>query len=447
MAVKVNNIENVRKAKRWSEADDAALCILLKKKIKDTGVAIRESETPYERAKLKARRNQYKSMLIKVEEGGYNGDIIFSELKAATALRGEQAARMNEYSTVAGAKKYINSYTDVDFDYESAFRKKRYYGVFLPIVLLLLSIIYVGIFIMGAFLPYLPESISETAADVGIPLDSLFVYRIGEGTLDIAITNDGKWPTGTFKGNAPTQGQPYEDAYGNIPNTVKLNGDLGMITINISPFDIVKAWFHTPMLAKTRIDFLEDLPFFQGTTYYYLCFLAGSKAEALEIKKDEDGNYDNSVIIRYLGTYGTILFLIATFVLGVVNIIINICRLFSYTSRKIHIVSTICFILSALCMISPALAMIEGTDIGGALSSYFMNLTNSSGFTTSTETTVGVGILFFVPVAITLLMMILPLVFRNRLKKRPTYVPKGNRPRNAYDDPYIINEETLRNIR
>ncbi len=444
MAVKVNNIENVRKAKRWTEADDAALCILLKKKIKDTGVALRESETPYERAKLKARRNQYKSMLRKVEEGGYNGDIIFSELRAANALRGEQAARMNEYSTVAGAKKYNNAYTDVDFDYESAFRKKRYYGVALPLFLLLLSIIFVGIFIMGAFLP---TSIAEEASEIGVPIDSLFVYRIGENTLDIAITNDGKWPTGTFRGDAPVQGKPYEDAFGNIPETVKLNGDLGMITININPFDIVKAWFHTPMLAKTRIDFLEDSKYFQGTTYYYLCFLSGTKAEALEIKKDEDGNYDNSVIIRYIGTYGTIMFLIATFLLGVVNIIVNICRLFSYTSRKVHILSTVCFVLSALCLISPALAMIEGTDIMGAFKSYFMSLTNYDGFIANADTTVGVGILFFVPIAISLLMMILPIIFRNRLKKRPTYVPKGNKPRNAYDDPYIITEETLRNIR
>ncbi len=446
MAVKVNNIENVRKAKRWSEADDAALCILLKKKIKETNVSIRESETPYERARLKARRNQYKSMLRKVEEGGYNGDIIFSELRAANALRGEQVARMNEYDTVAGAKKYNNAYTDVDFDYESAFRKKRYYGVALPILLLLFSIIFVGIFIMG---PFLPDIINDIAVENGISLKSFFAYRIGTGTLDIAIPNDGKWPDGTFKDGVipPKQGEPYEDQYTNIPDTVKLSGDLGMTSIYITPYDIVKAWFRTPMLEKTRIDFLEDSPYFQGSSYYYLCFLSGAKAEALEIKKNEDGNYDFSVIIRYIGTYGAIYFIIVTFLLGVVNIIVNICRIFSYTSRKIHILSLLCFLFSALSMIAPALAMIEGTDIGAAFSAYFSLLTNSAGFFESTETTVGVQLLYFVPAAISLLMMLLPRLFRNRLKKRPTYVPKGNKSRDAYDDPYIITEETLRNIR
>lgn len=446
MAVRINNTENIRRAKRWNEADDAALCVLLKKKIKDTEVSIRESDTPYERAKLKSHRNHYKVMLRKVEEGGYNGDIIFSELKAATALRGEQNARSAVYGTVAGAKKYNNSYSDMDFDYETAFRKKRYYGVGLPIILLLLSIIFVGIFVMGAFLP---TSVTDIASESGVELDSLFVYRIGSGTLDIAITNDGTWPSGTFADSTklPKQGVPYEDSYGNIPETVRLNADMGMLTINIGPFDIIKAWFHTPMLEKTRIDFLEDSTYFQGTSYYYLCFLSGTKADALVIKKDADGNFDNSVILRYIGTYGTIYFLLISFLLGIFSLLVNIVRLFTYTSRKLHIASLLSFIFSLLCMIAPAFAMIEGTDIVGAFKNYFMSITDNVTFTSSADTTVGVGILFFIPAAISLLMMFLPLIMRNTLKKRPTYVPKGNKPRNAYNDPYIITEETLRNIR
>lgn len=444
MAVRINNTENIRRAKRWNEADDAALCVLLKKKIKDTEVSIRESDTPYERAKLKAHRNHYKVMLRKVEDGGYNGDIIFSELKAATALRGEQSARSAVYGTVAGAKKYNNSYSDMDFDYETAFRKKRYYGVGLPLILLLLSIIFVGIFVMGAFLP---TNVMASLPENDVALDALFVYRIGSGTLDIAITNDGTWPSGTFSGEAPIQGVPYEDSYGNIPDTVRLNADVGMLTVNISPFDIVKAWFHTPMLEKTRIDFLEDSIYFQGTSYYYLCFLSGTKADSLVIKKDEDGNFDNSVIIRYIGTYGAIYFLLISFLLGIFSLLVNIVRLFTYTSRKLHIASLLSFIFSLLCMIAPAFAMIEGTDITGAFKNYFMSLTDYAGFSGSVDTTVGVGILFFIPAAISLLMMFLPLIMRNTLKKRPTYVPKGNKARNAYNDPYVITEETLRNIR
>ncbi len=447
MAVRINNTENIRKAKRWSEADDAALCILLKKKIKDASISIRESDSPYERAKIKSHRNHYKSMLRKVEGGGYNGDIIFSELRAATALRGSQAAQVAEYGTVSGAKKYNNSYNDMDFDYETAFRKKRYYGAGLPIIMLILSIIFVGIFIMGAFIPYLPTKVKDVISETGVSFDSLFVYRIGEGNLDIAITNDGNWPTGTFSGKAPEQGKPYQDAYKNTPETVKLNADLGMLTINITPFDIVKAWFRTPMLKKTRIDFLEDSKFFKGTSYYYICFLSGTKGDSLVIKKDEEGNFDTSVIIRHIGTYGTILFLIISFLLGIVSIITNIIRIVTYTSRKLHIVSLLSLIFSLLCMAAPAFAMIEGTEIVPAFKSYFMSLTNYTKFTSSPDTTVGIGILFFIPSAISLIMMLLPKLMRNRLKKRPTYVPKGNRPRSAYDDPYIISEETLRSIK
>lgn len=449
MAVRINNTENIRKAKRWNESDDAALCILLKKKIKDASVAIRESDSPYERAKIKAHRNHYKSMLRKVEGGGYNGDIIFSELRAATALSGAQAAQSARYDTVAGAKKYNNSYSDMDFDYETAFRKKRYYGVGLPILLLLLSILLVGIFIMGAFLPYLPSNVTDSLSEAGVSLDSLFVYRIGEGNLDIAITNDGNWPTGTFANNVtpPTQGVPYEDVYGNEPETVKLNADLGMIAINITPFDVVKAWFRTPMLEKTRIDFLEDSKYFQGTSYYYLCFLSGNKKDSLSIKKDEDGNFDNSVIIRHIGTYGAILFLIIAFLLGIVSIIINIVRMFTYTSRKLHITSLLCFIFSLLCMAAPAFATIEGTEVVASFSNYFLSLSDYNDFLKSADATVGIGILFFIPAAISLIMMILPKLMKNVLKKRPTYVPRGNRTRNAYDDPYIVNEQTLQNIK
>ena len=74
MAVRANNVNNARKARMWSEQDDANLVILLRRKIKDTTVAIRESETPYERSRLKAQKARYKDMLRKVETGNYNGD-------------------------------------------------------------------------------------------------------------------------------------------------------------------------------------------------------------------------------------------------------------------------------------------------------------------------------------------------------------------------------------
>lgn len=462
MAVKVNNKANIRKAQRWDEKDDAALCVLLKRKLKDVAVALRESDSPYERSRLKEQRRHYKTMLRKVESGSYNGDIIFGELQAASALRTEQAMQRAEYSTMAGGRKYNSSYRNMDFDYESAFRKKRFYGPVLPILLLILSIAFVGIFIMGAFLP---ASIKDVAEDSGVPLDSLFMFKLGEDTLDISIKNDGNWPGGIYPTStkvynsreeledakkpatiALIKGEAYTDAAGNTPDTLLLYGDLGITAVYISPFDVVKAWFRTPMLEKTRIDFLEDSKYFQGSSFYYLCFLEGDKGDALIIQKDADGNFDNSVIIRHIGTYGTIMFLIIAFLLGVLNIIINLIRLFTYTSRRIHVITLLSLIFSALCMISPALATIEGTDIGAAFSAYFSSLSGTKAFMDNSSATAGIGLLFFVPAAINLVMLILPKLFRNRLKKRPTYVPKGNKNRSAYNDPLYADEEKLRQL-
>ncbi len=446
MAVKINNTANLRRAQRWDERDDAALCVLLKRKLKDINVALRESESPYERSRLKQQKKHYKTMLIKVENGAYNGDIIFGELQAASALRSEQTLRSAEYATMAGGKRYVSSYQNMDFDYESAFRKKRYYGFSLPIILLILSLAFVFIFIMGAFLPTEIKTMAET--ELGVPLDSLFMCKINPEAFDIEIDNDGNWPSGIYGGKfQPEDGVPFTDADGKVPEKIRLSADAGMTAIYISPFDVVKAWFRTPMLKNTRLDFLEDSEYFKGDSNYYMFFLAGGKSDALVIRKDADGNYDNSVIMNHIGTYGTIIFLIAAFLLGIVNIIINIVRLFTYTSRRIHFISLLCFLLSVLCMISPALATMEGTEIGAAFSAYFSSLSGTASFMKNTDATVGIGLLFFVPVAINLLMLILPFIFRNVLKKRVTSVPRGNRKRNALNDPLYADEDVLRRMR
>lgn len=447
MAVKINNTASLRKAKRWSEQDDAALCLFLKRKIKDVNVGLRESESPYERARLKEQKRRYKSMLVKVESGVYNGDLIFSEIRAAAALQAEQNVHAAPYSTMAGGKRYVGSYENMDFDYESAFRKKRYYGAGLPIILLILSIVFLAVFIMSAFIP---ADVMTTADENGFSLNSMFVYKLGPDTVDIEITNseNTEWPAGAFaEGYYPLEkGEVFTDAKGNTPDKVKLNADLGMTAIYISPFDIVKAWFRTPMLEKTRIDFLEDNALFQGDSYYYLCFLSGSKRDALIIQKDEDGNFDNSVIFRHIGSYGTIIFLLLSFILGVVSVVINIVRIFTYTSRRIHVVTILSLISSLFLFICPALATIEGTDIGGAFSAYFSAFTDFETFLTNAEASAGLSILMLVPVILNVVMLILPLLFKNRLKKRQTYVPLGNRRRWAIDDPLYTDEETLKEL-
>ncbi len=454
MAVKVNNTASIRKAKRWTERDDAALCVLLKKKIKDVNVALRECDSPYVRARLKEQKRHYKTMLVKVENGCYNGDIIFSELQASAALASAENVRTGVYSTNTGARRYNSSYENMDFDYETAFRKKRYYGFGLPLFMLILSIVFVAIFVVSAFLP---ADVMDTLADNGLAINSLFSYKLGPDTLDIEIANVAPdeengiymvWPSGTFaKGyDRPEQGTQWVDDKGNAPDTVRLYEDLGMTSVYISPFDIVKAWFHTPMLEKTRLDFLENNALFQGTSYYNLCFLYGSKGDSLTIEKDENGDLDRSVIFRHVGTYGAIMALIAAFLLGVLNIIINFVRLFTYTSRRLHFVSFFSLLISVFLFICPALATVEGTDIGTSFSSYLSALTDGKGFMANAEATVGIGILILLPIIISLIQTILPLFFKNRLKKRPTYVPAGNKGRSALDDPMYSQEDILKRL-
>ena len=193
MAVKVRNVRNAKKAKLWDEQDDAALLTLLRRKIRDVNIALRECETPYERTRLRKQRDHYKAMLGKVETGSYNGDIIFSELKASAALHQEQALSSRAHASVRGGKIYNKSYDPMDFDYEAAFRKKRYFGVALPIFMTVLSLLLIAVFVIGFFLP---SEINDKIYDnTGLDLRTYVVYRLGEtsdgNVIDLEIDNEG----------------------------------------------------------------------------------------------------------------------------------------------------------------------------------------------------------------------------------------------------------------
>ncbi len=456
MAVRANNVNNARKARMWSEQDDANLVILLRRKIKDTTVAIRESETPYERSRLKAQRARYKEMLRKVETGNYNGDIIFNELRAAAALRQESEFASGLHTSMAGGKAYTNSYGNVDFDYEAAFRKKRYYGASLPIILTLLSIILLASMLLGILSPhYINRTITNKITDGTqgmININTMFVYKIDsvvpgtnsltingvtllQGDIKVQADENGKWwwPEANYPSEyVIEQGKPYAtiDSEGKVKESgaesVLLKRDLGVTAIYIDAADVIKAWFHTKMLEKTRIDVLENLSVFQGTSAFYSIFLADGKASQLVIKK-ENGQYNRETIINHLGVYGAILYNIVAIVFMVIILIQNIVRIFTYTSRRLHFTTFLCLLFSALGWISPALATCEGTELGVAFKNYFLNLTNAEAFMSEATASVGVTIMGIIPVAICFVMLILPKFFRNRHKDLPARVPKGNR--------------------
>lgn len=436
MAVEISNVRNSRKSLQWDERDDAQLAILLKRKIKDTSIAIRESTTPYERTRLKSQRAHYKNMLRKVEAGNYNGDIVFNDLRASAALRQEESFASGLHSTMAGGKAYTNTYGAMDFDYESAFRKKRYYGASLPIIMTLLTLVLIAVFIIGMLIPSVisAETSDSIASSTGINLNALIVYHLDENN-DVGVKADenGKWwwPKGRYEYDEPVQGEPWTDYDGVVHDedgeVLYLYADLDCTEIYIDTADIVKAWFKTPMLESTRLDFLEDLSVFQGTSYYYRLFLEGSKRDELIIKKNDEGGYNFGTIYNHIGVYGTIIFLIVLVILSVVLLIQNIVRIFTYTSRRINVITLLTFLTSLFLAILPAFAVCEGTDIATSFSNYFMNLTQPNNFLASEATTLGITLLALFPAAISLVLLILPKLFRNSHKTLPKRIPKGNK--------------------
>ena len=430
MAVKVQNVSNIRKSKRWNEKDDAALAELLKKKIKEVDLSIKAAPSPFMRSKLKARKAHYKDMYVKLENGTYNGDIIFSEMQAAAALRTKDILKQERFSDPAQGRKYINSYEDMDFDYEAYFRKTRYYGAFLPIIMTIITIILIAFFLIGAFLP---RDFSHSFYDSsGLKIDTLFYFKLGRNELDYRIDNTGDWPDGDWRGQDKKQqrltyGEPYIDPETQeAPEHVYLYSDLGLRTININTFDIVKAWFYTKMLASVRLDFLEDRAPFQGISWFYTKYMHSAE-ENIAYLRNEDGSFDFSILIKYLAGYGTILSVIIAFVLLVVCLVINIGRIFSYTSRRLHILHFLLLFFSVLAVILPAFMAMEGTEIGPALKNYFVF--DHVEFMTKEQYTLMLSPLAFVPAGGAFLLLILPKIFKNRLKRKPTFVPKGNRPR------------------
>lgn len=446
MAVRPTNIQNQRKNILWDEQDDAALEVLVKRKIKDTTIAMREAPNPTERSRLKAQKRHYKQMLIKIQRGSYNGDIIFHELRASAALAQEQQLSHGLHSSMYGGKKYNSQYNMMDFDYEAAFRKKRYYGVALPLVMLILTLVLIASFLMGILSPALfeiPDNVNSTLSNIGLNFNSLIVYRLGEtedgGINDIAIRADDNgywwWPLGNYTEDAPRpkNGEAWTDINGVTHDaegeTVNLFQDMGVTEIYIDAADIIRGWFKTKMLKNTRLDFLEDLSIFKGTSFYYQIFLADGKSDALVIKKTESGNYDFGVVFNHIGVYGIIMFLLAFIILSVFLFIFNVVRLFTYTSRRFHVFEFFTFLFSLLFLLAPVFATVVGTEfssISQSFQNYFGSLISTDDFIANTTATVGVSILTLLPAGISFLLLLMPLFFKNRFRTIPKRIPKGN---------------------
>lgn len=411
----------------WTEHDEAVLIDLLKRKIAELRYEIKECDSPYARARLKARRKQYKELLDKVERSDYDPNILAQELKSHnlynTAERNKREKRLG---------KYADSYADVNFDFDAYFGRTRYFGALCPLISLILIIAFLGILLSSAFISTDTLSnieLSLSTDDTYMSLSSIGYIKLEPGVLDFKIPNDGDWPKGIYEyvEYELVEGEKFHYDDYTEPEYVYLCEDLGMVAIDITVFDVVKALFRTPMLSEDRIDIIENLDSMQGRSWYYLRFMR-DRSDDIKIEKDENGEYDSLKIVKHIATYGTIVFLCLTIILCVIEILINIGRLFSYTSRRVHVIPLfilICGILTLLCPAFLEITELSSEGVSTALTNYFT--TDFYAFRQAEGVNIIFNMMFPILLILPFITILLPFFFRNRPAQTVAYVPKGNK--------------------
>ncbi|MDR0696518.1 MAG: hypothetical protein LBF68_03105 [Christensenellaceae bacterium] len=432
--------DNKQFSARWSERDEAVLIDLLKRKIGELRYDIGEATSPYSRARLKTRRAQYKRLLAKVEAGNYNSDILANQMAAYQQAKNQGTGR---YSLHAGqvpnkVGKYVDSYESIDFDFDAYFRRSRYYGVALPLISLIFTIIFVLLSLFSVIMPdttldSIETSLNEMAETTALPrlMPSSVLYFKLTAEDDFLVPNDGLWPSGTFAQpeNAIAKGTKYETEDGVIPESVWLNKNLNMTSINITGIDVMKAVFYTDIVKKYEITPLENFLFpteRSRISWYYRMFIS-QREDILKIQKDANGKWNAVNIVNNLATYATIIFFYIAMICCFLEIIINIARMFTHTSRRYHAVPIILLISIIMMIICPVFSLMnsfENSVLSTDISTYFTFLWDS--FLQKTGL-IGVNYLLIMFAGLVLLYMFLPKFFKNRAFKAPSYVPKGNR--------------------
>lgn len=415
----------------WTERDEAILVELLKRKIHELKYDIRDATSPYAKRRLKDKRSEYRVLLSKVEAGEYDPNILANELKTHSHYKDEKISKQRKK-----LGRYADAYTDVDFDYEGYFSKTRYFGASLPIVMLLIIILFVAIILSSAFIPIdtlntMENSMSE-ALDARVTLGSVAYFRLGLNENDFNMLNNGEWPKGDFQHEeqAYARGDKYIDPTTQVPpERVLLHEEAGMVVIDVTVLDIIKAMFRTEPFAEQRIDPIENLGAMQGPSWYYLKYIRDRK-EDLKIRKMEDGKYDNVAIIRTVATYGTIASLVLMIILCFVEIVFCIGRLFSYTSRRMHFIPLLILICAVVTMLLPALLDINAASWGAVSDSFkkYFQMNWTEIMESPTPAPITFNLLFPILLIFPLLLSVIPLFFRNREAKTVAFIPKGNKP-------------------
>ncbi|MFI3228795.1 MAG: hypothetical protein R3Y23_01340 [Bacillota bacterium] len=420
----------------WTERDEAVLIDLLHRKIGELKYEIKDAESPMERHHLHGLRDRYKAMYRKVKSGDYDNNILAAELASAKVYR-QGLSTSAKSKSGASNDRYADSYADINFDYDKYFAKSRYYGTSVPLISLILIGVFLFLAVCGSFLTTdVLDAFSyqlEFNSDSRLTLDSIAYFKISEGEDDFYVPNDGDWPSGTFTNEeeAIAYGTLYVDESGKTPDYVYLAADLGMNTINVSTIEVIRAVFRMSFLSDTRLDFIEDLESMDGRSWYYYKYISTNE-DNLVFEKDINGDYDWAALVRIIATYGTIICLCLMIIFAIIELLMNIGRLFSFTTRRLHAMPILILITGALTLVLPALLEIEVLDmanISACFSNYFG--TSWSTFITVSDTntsTITFSLLFALYLIIPLVVLILPKLFHNKSKKLVRYVPKGNKP-------------------
>lgn len=417
---------------KWTERDEAVFVDLLHRKIGELKYDIKYAESPSEKAHLRSLRVRYQVMLEKVKNGDYNPHILASEMASATVYN--QSTQVVTKERVSNDR-YADSYADINFDYDKYFAKTRYYGTAVPLISLILVAVFLFLTLCGTFLS--TETVDAynymfSASSTRVTLDSIGYFKIAAGETDFLVPNDGDWPSGTFANEEESiaYGTIYLDANGNAPDYVYLAEDLGMNTINITVVEVIRAVFRMSFLSSTRLDYIEDLESMEGRSWYYYKYIS-TREDSLTIEKDENGDYDAAAIVRVIATYGTIISLCLMIIFAFIEIFMNIGRLFSFTTRKLHKMPFMILLCGLFTLLLPAfleLQVFDSANITASLSNYFtmywIVFVDASFESTAT---VVFNLFFALYLIIPLVVMILPKFFHNRVKKVIRFVPKGNK--------------------
>lgn len=413
----------------WTEKDEAVLVELLRRKIREMKYDMKDCTSPYAKRSLKKKRTEYQILLSKVESGQYDPNVLANELRTYSTYKDR---KLDKKSKKLG--RYADAYTDVDFDYEAYFSKTRYFGASLPLIMLVLMLVFLALILSSMFIPHsslvkLEDNMSSD--EMRISIGSVAYFKLGEGENDFSIPNNGKWPKGTFrfKEQKLEQDEVYRDEVtGAAPERVLLYTEAGMSTIDLTIVDIMKASFRTRALADKEITPIENLETIDTPSWYHIMYIRDRRDE-LKIKKNEDGKYDNVAALRTVATYGTMVSLIAMAILCILEVIFNIARLFSYTSRRVHAIPILILILGVAAMLFPALLEIKeasGPAVGEAFRNYFQ--TDWQAFLENSSANICFNLIFPILLILPALTSVLPLAFKNKAAKTVAYVPKGNRP-------------------